>query len=213
MATLLAAAVDEVKSISGVKASPVTDTTPSSRNAVNSFLRMPRISPNTPKNRRGQRHDGHGDAGSVAPGGHAGNAVRRAACHRVKEDGQNGHDDDRVGAVGPVVHHPADLLLGKFFYKKPIGRFLPPSYYTHGGCVYKYCTMRMPQTQHTPSAFSSAGCKTFVIFLWQVVHRRKGSPGGELAPKATEGWLGICSCSWVHPSPAGAGALLEGSLS
>ena len=50
IATLDAAAGEEVKSISGVNASPATDTMPSSKNAVNSFLRMPRISPNTPKN-------------------------------------------------------------------------------------------------------------------------------------------------------------------
>ena len=36
--------------------------------------------------------------------------------------------------------------------------------------VYKYCTMYPPQKQHTPPGFWSAGCKTFVIFLWQVVH-------------------------------------------
>ena len=50
MATLPATAVEEVKSISGVKARPATETTPSSKKAVNSFLRMPRMSPNTPKN-------------------------------------------------------------------------------------------------------------------------------------------------------------------
>ena len=48
--TLDAAAGEAVKSISGVNASPATDTTPSSKNAVNSFLRIPRMSPNTPKN-------------------------------------------------------------------------------------------------------------------------------------------------------------------
>ena len=49
-ATLPAAAGEEVKSIGGVKASPATEATPNSRNAVNSFLRISRISPNTPKN-------------------------------------------------------------------------------------------------------------------------------------------------------------------
>ena len=59
--------------------------------------------------------DGHGKARGKAPGGHAGHTVCCVARDCVKEDGQDGHDDDRVGAVGPVVHHPADLLLGKFF--------------------------------------------------------------------------------------------------
>ena len=45
-----AAAGEEVKSMSGVNDSPATDTMPSVRNAMNSFLRMPRMSPNTPKN-------------------------------------------------------------------------------------------------------------------------------------------------------------------
>ena len=49
MATRPAAPVEEVKSIPGVRASPATDTTPSSMNAANSFLRMPRMSPNTPR--------------------------------------------------------------------------------------------------------------------------------------------------------------------
>ena len=49
-ATRPAAAVEAVKSMSGVNASPATETTPSSINTVNSFLRMPRMSPNTPRN-------------------------------------------------------------------------------------------------------------------------------------------------------------------
>ena len=36
--------------MNGVKESPATETTPMSINAVNSFLRIPRMSPNTPRN-------------------------------------------------------------------------------------------------------------------------------------------------------------------
>ena len=36
--------------MNGVKESPATETTPMSRNAVNNFLRIPRMSPNTPRN-------------------------------------------------------------------------------------------------------------------------------------------------------------------
>ena len=49
-ATRPAASVEEVKSMPGVSASPATASTPSSINAANSFLRMPRMSPNTPRN-------------------------------------------------------------------------------------------------------------------------------------------------------------------
>ena len=48
-ATRPAASVEEVKSMPGVKASPATDSTPNARKAVNSRLRMPRISPKTPR--------------------------------------------------------------------------------------------------------------------------------------------------------------------
>ena len=41
---------------------------------------------------------------------------------------------------------------------------------------------------------------------------RKGSPGGELSPKVTEGWLDGGFAPWGHPSPAYAGAPLQGSL-
>ena len=50
MATRPAASVEEVKSIIGVKASPATASTPSPTKNPNSFLRMPRMSPNTPRN-------------------------------------------------------------------------------------------------------------------------------------------------------------------
>ena len=49
MATRPAAAVEEVKSIMGAKARPATARMPSPRKKPNSFLRMPRISPNTPR--------------------------------------------------------------------------------------------------------------------------------------------------------------------
>ena len=65
--------------------------------------------------RSGQRHDQHGDAGCIAPGGHAGNTVRRIARNRVKKDGEQRYNDNGMGAVGPVVHHPTDFLLGIAF--------------------------------------------------------------------------------------------------
>jgi len=40
----------------------------------------------------------------------------------------------------------------------------------------------------------------------------KGSPGGELSPKVTEGWLDGGFAPWGHPSPAYTGAPLQGSL-
>ena len=95
---------------------------PSSRNTRNSFCAF-RGYRRTRQKRCAEGDDGHGKARGKAPGGHTGNTVRRVARDCVKEDGQDGHDDDRVGAVGPVVHHPADLLLGKFF-RKPMGETL-----------------------------------------------------------------------------------------
>ena len=77
--------------------------------------------------------DGHSQAGGKAPGGHAGHAVGSVARNGVKENGQDGHDDDRVSAVGPVVHHPADLLFGEFF-QEAHGR-KPPHLLLHAFCV------------------------------------------------------------------------------
>ena len=45
-----AAAVEDMKSIIGVKDSSATATTPMPTNRANSRLRMPRMSPNTPRN-------------------------------------------------------------------------------------------------------------------------------------------------------------------
>ena len=50
LATLPAATGPEVKSIPGVNAMPAQAATPSSMKKLNSFLRIPRISPNTPRN-------------------------------------------------------------------------------------------------------------------------------------------------------------------
>ena len=83
--------------------------------------------------RRAEGDDGHSQAGGEAPGGHAGHAVGGVARNGVEEDGQDGHDDDRVGAVGPVVHHPADLLFGEFF-QEAHGR-KPPPLLLHAFCV------------------------------------------------------------------------------
>ena len=83
--------------------------------------------------RRAEGDDGHSQAGGKAPGGHAGHAVGGVARNGVEEDGQDGHDDDRVGAVGPVVHHPADLLFGEFF-QEAHGR-KPPHLLLHAFCV------------------------------------------------------------------------------
>ena len=49
-ATRPAAAVEDMKSIIGVKDSSATATTPMPTNRANSRLRMPRMSPNTPRN-------------------------------------------------------------------------------------------------------------------------------------------------------------------
>lgn len=48
-ATRPAASVEEVKSMPGVNASPATEKTPSARKAANSFLRILRMSPKTPR--------------------------------------------------------------------------------------------------------------------------------------------------------------------
>ena len=50
LATLPAATGPEVKSIPGVNAMPAQAATPSSMKKLNSFLRIPRMSPNTPRN-------------------------------------------------------------------------------------------------------------------------------------------------------------------
>ena len=70
------------------------------------FAHAPEVAEHT-QHRGQQRHDGHGRAGGVAPGAHTGDRVRHVTRNRIIEDGQDGNHDHRVGAVGPVVHHPA----------------------------------------------------------------------------------------------------------
>ena len=63
-------------------------------------------------NRRQQRRNKHGDAGDIAPDAHGRRGVAHKARHRRKKDRQQRDNDHRMGAVGPVVHHPAFFFLG-----------------------------------------------------------------------------------------------------
>ena len=119
--------------------------------------------PKGPQHRRGQGHNGHGQAGGIAPGTHAGHRVLGVAGHRVEKDGQNGDHDHRMGAVGPVVEHPALFFLGKIFQQIQFGSpalFLPV--FSFPFCLFRpyfdrfhliHCKCSMERTKAQPQLF------------------------------------------------------------